>query len=139
MTASCRKAPPRFMPSRCRTRRSASSRIAAISSSSRNPPSWPSSSSRSWEAEEFAMHIMYFTEQPMSSYPEQEGRNFRSTALMFPNKHFDAKAARRLYNQYIEQYVLAEEMGFDGIMLNEHHNAPFCMQAKTNIMASVLA
>ena len=85
------------------------------------------------------MHIMYFTEQPMSVYPEQEGRNFRATALMFPNRHFDEKAASRLYNQYIEQYVLAEEMGFDGIMLNEHHNAPFCMQAKTNIMASVLA
>ena len=24
-------------------------------------------------------------------------------------------------------------------MLNEHHNAPFCMQAKTNVFASILA
>ena len=39
------------------------------------------------------MHIMYFSEQPMSAYPEQEGRNFRATALMFPNKHFDPVAA----------------------------------------------
>mgnify|MGYP003693818419 CR=1 FL=1 len=30
-------------------------------------------------------------------------------------------------------------MGFDGIMLNEHHNAPFCMQAKCNVFASILA
>ena len=30
-------------------------------------------------------------------------------------------------------------MGIDGIMLNEHHNAPFCMQAKCNIFASILA
>ena len=30
-------------------------------------------------------------------------------------------------------------MGVDGIMLNEHHNAPFCMQAKVNIYASLLA
>ena len=30
-------------------------------------------------------------------------------------------------------------MGVDGIMLNEHHNAPFCMQAKANIFASILA
>jgi alkanesulfonate monooxygenase SsuD/methylene tetrahydromethanopterin reductase-like flavin-dependent oxidoreductase (luciferase family) len=30
-------------------------------------------------------------------------------------------------------------VGFDGIMLNEHHNAPFCMQAKCNIFASILA
>ncbi len=85
------------------------------------------------------MHIMYFTEQPMSVYPEEEGRNFRATALMFPNSHYDPVAASRLYNEYIEHYLLAEDAGFDGIMLNEHHNAPFCMQAKANIMASVLA
>ena len=30
-------------------------------------------------------------------------------------------------------------MGVDGIMLNEHHNAPFCMQAKCNVFASILA
>src|SRR5690349_14079085 len=30
-------------------------------------------------------------------------------------------------------------MGVEGIMLNEHHNAPFCMQAKANIFASILA
>jgi hypothetical protein len=46
---------------------------------------------------------------------------------------------QRLYNQYIEHYKLAEEVGFDGIMLNEHHNAPFCMQAKCNVFASILA
>jgi alkanesulfonate monooxygenase SsuD/methylene tetrahydromethanopterin reductase-like flavin-dependent oxidoreductase (luciferase family) len=82
---------------------------------------------------------MYFTEQPMSAYPEAEGREFGATALMFSNRHFDPVAGSRLYNEYIEHYQLAEAMGFDGIMLNEHHNAPFCMQAKTNVFASILA
>src|SRR5690349_6002285 len=85
------------------------------------------------------MHLMYFTEQPMSAYPEQAGRDFGATALMFSNKHFDPVAGSRLYNNYIEQYMLAEEVGIDGIMLNEHHNAPFCMQAKANIFAAILA
>ena len=48
-------------------------------------------------------------------------------------------AGSRLYNQYIEDYIYAEECGADGIMLNEHHNAPFCMQAKCNVFASILA
>ena len=65
----------------------------------------------------------------------QAGRDFGATALMFSNKHFDPIAGSRLYNEYLEEYILAEEMGVDGIMLNEHHNAPFCMQAKTNIFA----
>src|SRR5205807_2418059 len=69
------------------------------------------------------MHLMYFTEQPMSAYPEQEGRDFGATALMFSNKNFDPVAGSRLYNDYLEHYRLAEDVGFDGIMLNEHHNA----------------
>src|SRR5580765_4250999 len=85
------------------------------------------------------MHLMYFTEQPMSAYSAVAGREFGATALMFSNKHFDPVAGSRLYNEYLEHYKLAEEVGFDGIMLNEHHNAPFCMQAKCNVFASILA
>src|SRR3984893_4250023 len=75
----------------------------------------------------------------MSAYSDQAGRDFGATALMFPNTHFDPVAGSRLYNEYIEQYQLAEAVGVDGIMLNEHHNAPFCMQAKANIFAAILA
>ena len=85
------------------------------------------------------MHLMYFTEQPMSAYSAQAGLDFGATALMFSNSHFDPVAGSRLYNEYLEHYILAEELGIDGIMLNEHHNAPFCMQARCNVFASILA
>src|SRR5476649_1022844 len=88
---------------------------------------------------EWAMHLMYFTEQPMSAYDAKAGLDFGATALMFSNSHFDPVAGSRIYNEYLEHYLLCDELGFDGIMLNEHHNAPFCMQAKTNIFASILA
>ena len=35
------------------------------------------------------MHLMYFTEQPMSAYPPAEGDRYGYTALLFPNKFFD--------------------------------------------------
>src|SRR6185437_10416792 len=89
--------------------------------------------------QEAAMHVMYFTEQPMSAYPADIGLETGHTALMFSNKHFDPVAGSRLYNQYLEHYIYAEEQGVEGIMLNEHHNAPFCMQAKCNVFASILA
>src|ERR1700758_4682798 len=85
------------------------------------------------------MFVMYFTEQPMSAYPADIGLEVGHTALMFSNKHFDPVAGSRLYNEYLEQYIYAEEQGVEGFMLNEHHNAPFCMQAKCNIFASILA
>jgi alkanesulfonate monooxygenase SsuD/methylene tetrahydromethanopterin reductase-like flavin-dependent oxidoreductase (luciferase family) len=85
------------------------------------------------------MHLAYFTEQPMSAYPEEEGRKAGHTALMFSNRFYDRDAASELYQDRIAEYKLVEEVGFDGIMLNEHHNAPFCMQSKCNIFASILA
>jgi len=75
------------------------------------------------------MHLMYFTEQPMSAYSEKAGKDFGATALMFSNSNYDPVEGSRLYNQYLEEYIWAEECGVDGIMLNEHHNAPFCMQS----------
>ncbi len=85
------------------------------------------------------MHLMYFTEQPMSDYPREAGREAGNTALMISNEHFDPAVGSRLYNERLIEYKLAEDVGFDGIMLNEHHNAPFCMQAKTNVFCSILA
>ena len=58
-----------------------------------------------------------------------DGLEFGATALMFSNKHFDPVAGSRLYNEYLERCILADELGIDGIMLNEHHNAPFCGRA----------
>ena len=85
------------------------------------------------------MHLMYFTEQPMSAYPAKEADRLGYSILIFPNHYFDPKEGSRLYNERLQEYILAEEVGFDGIMLNEHHNGPFCMQAKVNIFASLLA
>ena len=85
------------------------------------------------------MHMMYFTEQPMATYDSKAGLDYGATALTFSNKYFDPSEGSRLYNEYLEDYLLAEEYGADGIMLNEHHNAPFCMQARTNMFAAILA
>src|ERR1700709_1318378 len=84
-------------------------------------------------------HLMYFTEQPMAAYDAKAGLDFGATALNFSNKHFNPVEGSRLYNEYLEEYIMAEEYGADGIMLNEHHNAPFCMQARTNMFGAILA
>ena len=52
------------------------------------------------------MHLMYFTEQPMSAYPADEGLEFGDTALMFSNRHFDPVEGSRLYNERLEEYLL---------------------------------
>src|SRR6202162_5326576 len=85
------------------------------------------------------MHLMYFTEQPMAAYDAKEGLKYGATALAFSNSHYDPVAGSRLYNEDLEEYIMADEWGVDVIMLNEHHNAPFCMQARTNMFGAILA
>lgn len=50
-----------------------------------------------------------------------------------------SKIAADLYNRYHDEYQVVDENGFDGIMINEHHTAPFCMQASINITGAILS
>ena len=85
------------------------------------------------------MHHMYFPEQPMSAYPKEEGDKYGYTALLFPNKFFDPVEGSRLYNERLEEYVLVEESGYDGIMLNEHHQTPTCVDPAGPLLLAALA
>ncbi len=42
------------------------------------------------------------------------------------------------YDEYIDQAVYAEELGFDGVAVNEHHQTPFGSMPAPNIIAAVL-
>ncbi len=87
------------------------------------------------------MFIMRFTERPYVAYTEDEVRgSFRSSVrLTFPNAHFNPELGADLYNEYLDEYEFSEEVGFDGLMLNEHHNTPTCMGAAMNLEAAILA
>ena len=84
------------------------------------------------------MHIMMFTERPYYHVPEDE---IIKNASYFgvPNTHFDPVKGGELYNEYFDEVLYAEEMGFDGVMLNEHHGTPFCMGAVMDVEAAILA
>jgi len=56
-----------------------------------------------------------------------------------PNQHFDPKHGAALYKRYISEYLEAERVGFDSMVLNEHHANPACMSHVITIEASILA
>ena len=84
------------------------------------------------------MNLMYFTERPYRYVPEDELIKNRAY-FGLPNTFFDREKGSQLYNEYLDEMVYAEEVGFDSIMLNEHHGTPFCMGAVMNVEASILA
>ncbi len=88
--------------------------------------------------EEDQMFIGHFTEQPWQD--DKSGLMGQVTIdLEVSNQLYDPEQGHKLYNRYIDEKIYAEEMGFDGLMLNEHHSTPFCMQGVTNVCASILA
>ncbi|HUN57321.1 MAG TPA: LLM class flavin-dependent oxidoreductase [Candidatus Binataceae bacterium] len=84
------------------------------------------------------MHLMFFTERAYHAVPEDEVLRIRSF-FGVPNKFFDAQKGSELLNEYIDEKILCDELGFDGVMLNEHHGTPFCMGAVMDVEASILA
>jgi alkanesulfonate monooxygenase SsuD/methylene tetrahydromethanopterin reductase-like flavin-dependent oxidoreductase (luciferase family) len=84
------------------------------------------------------MKIGYFTERPYQDPDLMEGR-IDMVDLMMSNGRYDPALGADLYNRYLDEKVYAEEMGFDMLMLNEHHSTPFCMGGTMNVEASILA
>jgi alkanesulfonate monooxygenase SsuD/methylene tetrahydromethanopterin reductase-like flavin-dependent oxidoreductase (luciferase family) len=85
------------------------------------------------------MDVYYFTEMPYAEFPESEAEKFPSMRLTFPNAYFDPRTASDLFRRYLDEYQYAEEVGFDGLMINEHHNTPSCMDVEVNITGGILA
>jgi alkanesulfonate monooxygenase SsuD/methylene tetrahydromethanopterin reductase-like flavin-dependent oxidoreductase (luciferase family) len=84
------------------------------------------------------VHIGYFVEQQYTGLSEE-------TVIMnggffgLPNSHFDPVQGAALYKRYISEYLEAERVGFDSMVLNEHHANPACMSHCLTIEAAALA
>ena len=69
--------------------------------------------------------VYFFTEMGYTAYPQDEAMKHGFNNLMFPNEHFSPERANELYGMYFEELQYCTETGFDGIMINEHHNNPY--------------
>ena len=78
----------------------------------------------------------FFTEDCYPDLPEQS--SYDSIRVDLPNKYCDPENASRLYNQYLDIWCAADEMGLE-IMLNEHHQTATCMVPAAPIMLGILA
>ena len=58
--------------------------------------------------------------------------------INLPNRHFDPKIGADLYNRYLDEHMIADELGLD-IMLNEHHQTPTCIDTAAPLNLAILA
>jgi alkanesulfonate monooxygenase SsuD/methylene tetrahydromethanopterin reductase-like flavin-dependent oxidoreductase (luciferase family) len=72
-------------------------------------------------------------------YLDPEFDRYAAAWITYPNRNYDPQQGTRLYNEYLDQMEYAEELGFDGICVNEHHQTTYGTMPAPNIMAAALA
>ncbi|HXQ52146.1 MAG TPA: LLM class flavin-dependent oxidoreductase [Stellaceae bacterium] len=80
------------------------------------------------------MQAWHFTEMPYPYLPPDAP----STRINLPSVHFDPKIGADLYNRYLDEHAIADELGLD-IMLNEHHQTPTCIDTAAPLNLAILA
>lgn len=82
------------------------------------------------------MDAWHFTEMPYPNIPPHD--EITSMRVNLPNHHFDPKIGRDLYNRYLDEYIIADELGLD-IMVNEHHSSVVCIDVAAPLSLAILA
>jgi len=59
-------------------------------------------------------------------YPPLPDELYGKTAwVTLSNAHYDEKVGHATYNLYLDQLELCDQLGFDGVAVNEHHQTPY--------------
>ena len=82
------------------------------------------------------MKVWHFTEMPYPYLPPLE--QVSSMWVDMPNSVFDPTIGADLYNRYLDEYMIADELGFNH-MVNEHHQTATCLNAAVPLTAAILA
>ena len=85
------------------------------------------------------MKVMSFHLMPYAELDLSMKEKYSSAWVMLPNTYFDPKVGHRLYNRYLDELELADELGFDGVCINEHHQTAYGLMPSPVVMASALS
>ncbi len=84
------------------------------------------------------MRFVCFTLMPYRPLDMTERRKYRSAWVVLPNELYDPEKGADEYTSYIDHLVSAEDLGFDAIAVNEHHQTAYGLMPAPNIIASAL-
>ncbi|MEZ5375387.1 MAG: LLM class flavin-dependent oxidoreductase [Acidimicrobiales bacterium] len=85
------------------------------------------------------MKFVWFNLMPWPDLPDDFRQQHRSVWVDIDSTLFDPERANSLYHEYMDQLEFAEEVGFDGIGVNEHHQNGYGIMPSPNLIAAGLA
>jgi len=85
------------------------------------------------------MKFFFFHLMPYLHLDPELRSQYDSAWMVLPNSAYDPKKGHELYNRYLDELELSEALGFDGIVLNEHHFTAYGLMPSPNIICAALA
>ncbi|MEW5423006.1 LLM class flavin-dependent oxidoreductase [Amorphus sp. 3PC139-8] len=82
----------------------------------------------------YLMHLM-----PYSELDPDYDQDHNSAWVTLPNSYYDPKKGAKLYNRYLDELEYADQLGFDGVCVNEHHQTAYGLMPQPGVMAGALA
>jgi len=82
----------------------------------------------------FNFHLM-----PYAHADLKEIGRLDSAWVTYPNSHYDPEKGAELYHDYLDQMEFADQLGFDGVCLNEHHQTAYGLMPIPGVLAGALS
>jgi alkanesulfonate monooxygenase SsuD/methylene tetrahydromethanopterin reductase-like flavin-dependent oxidoreductase (luciferase family) len=82
------------------------------------------------------MQAWHFTEMPYPHLPPMD--SLSTIRVTLPNRHFDPKIGADLYNRYLDEHMIADDLGLN-MMVNEHHQTATCLDVAAPLSLAILA
>ena len=85
------------------------------------------------------MKFFFFHLMPYADLDLDYDKKYNSAWVTLPNSYYDPKKGHLLYNRYLDELEYADELGFDGVCVNEHHQNAYGLMPIPGVMAGALA
>jgi alkanesulfonate monooxygenase SsuD/methylene tetrahydromethanopterin reductase-like flavin-dependent oxidoreductase (luciferase family) len=84
------------------------------------------------------MKFHWFHLMPYSDLPDDFRQKNRSVWVDVDPKLFDPAKGHRMYHDYLDELEYADQLGYDGICCNEHHQNAYGLMPSPNLIAATL-
>ncbi|HZS00939.1 MAG TPA: LLM class flavin-dependent oxidoreductase [Chloroflexota bacterium] len=85
------------------------------------------------------MRFYMFHLMPWPYLPDDFAQTHDTAWVVCENDLYDPVKGHEVYNRYLDELELADQLGFDGVCVNEHHQNAYGLMPSPNIMAACLA
>lgn len=85
------------------------------------------------------MKSMFFHLMPYGGLPLDFDKKHESVWVDIDSRLFAADIAQQNFNDYLDQLRFADQLGYDGVCVNEHHFNGYALMSSPQMMAAILA